>query len=110
MVVDAVAATAAISVVNWAEALSKIAADGNDPQQVVHTIQGSESSLLLQPLTDSDCIQIARLRPLTRARGLSLADRACLALASRLQLPVLTADRDWADIDLDLSVRVQLIR
>ena len=53
--------------------------------------------------------QIARLRPLARARGLSLADRACLALAQRLGVPVVTADGAWAQIP-NLGVEVTLIR
>jgi PIN domain nuclease of toxin-antitoxin system len=40
--------------------------------------------------------------------GLSLADRACLALAKQRGLPVLTADRIWQT--LDLGVAVVLIR
>jgi len=104
-VVDAIAYTAAVSMVNWAEALSKVAADGADPQAVATAFEGT---LILEPLTETDCIEIARLRPLTKAHGLSLADRACLALAKRLDLPVLTADRDWAD--LTLGIAVQLIR
>lgn len=107
-VVEAITQVAAVSVVNWAEALSKVAADGNDPQQVADSFQTSNSPLLLEPLTDADCIEIARLRPLTKAHGLSLADRACLALAKRLEIPVITADRDWAD--LTLGINVQLIR
>lgn len=107
-VVDAIAAIAAVSVVNWAETLSKVAADGSDPRLVADSFQASESPLLLEPLTDADCIEIARLRPLTKRHGLSLADRACLALARRLRVPVLTADRDWAD--LALGITVQLIR
>ncbi|WP_236627700.1 hypothetical protein [Caulobacter sp. B11] len=43
-----------------------------------------------------------------RHRGLSLGDRACLALAMREKLPVMTADRAWSD--LDLPVEVVLIR
>ena len=107
-VVDAITATAAVSVVNWAETLSKVAADGDDPQQVADSLQTSDSPLILEPLTDADCVEIARLRPLTKAHGLSLADRACLALAKRLEIPVVTADRDWAD--LNLGTTVQLIR
>lgn len=102
---DAIAQIAAISIVNWAEALSKVASDGDDPQQVAAAFEGT---LILEPLTETDCLEIARLRPLTKAHGLSLADRACLALAKRLDLPVLTADRDWADLNLDVAV--QLIR
>jgi len=42
----------------------------------------------------------------TRHRGLSLADRACLALAMELNLPVVTADRAWADLDLGIDIRL----
>lgn len=53
-------------------------------------------------------LRAALLRAPTRHRGLSLGDRACLALAQREGLPVLTADRAWAD--LDVGVEVVLIR
>jgi ribonuclease VapC len=105
-VVDPITETAAVSVVNWAEVLSKIAADGDDPQQVADNLQASESPLILEPLTEADCIEIARMRPLTKAQGLSLADRACLALARRLDIPVITADREWAGLDLDITIRL----
>jgi ribonuclease VapC len=42
----------------------------------------------------------------TRSRGLSLGDRACLALAAREAAPVLTADRIWATLKLDIEVRL----
>ena len=50
----------------------------------------------------------AALRPPTRPAGLSLADRACLALALELDAPVLTADRAWSK--LDVGVEIELIR
>jgi PIN domain nuclease of toxin-antitoxin system len=53
-------------------------------------------------------MQAGLLRAATRHKGLSLGDRACLALAMREKLPVMTADRAWAD--LDLPVEVVLIR
>lgn len=43
-----------------------------------------------------------------RSLGLSLADRACLALASRAGRTVLTADRAMAKSKLDVTV--ELIR
>ena len=49
-----------------------------------------------------------RLRAITRHRGLSLGDRACLALAIRENATALTADRNWAD--LDLPCKVEFIR
>lgn len=51
---------------------------------------------------------IARLRPTTKPHGLSLADRACLTLATRLGVPALTADRSWTDAEVEANV--QLIR
>lgn len=53
-------------------------------------------------------IQAGLLRAVTHHKGLSLGDRACLALAMREKLPVMTADRAW--VDLDLPVEVVLIR
>ena len=53
-------------------------------------------------------VRAGLLRRLTRAKGLSLADRACLALAGREGLAVLTGDRAWAE--LDLGIEVVLIR
>ena len=44
------------------------------------------------------------LAPLTKPFGLSLADRACLVLARRLGLPVVTADRAWAKLDLGIPL------
>jgi ribonuclease VapC len=50
------------------------------------------------------------LRPATRSAGLSLADRACLALARTLRLPALTADRGWLGVADAVGVRIELIR
>ena len=44
----------------------------------------------------------------TRALGLSLGDRACLALGLALKAPVYTADRSWKK--LKISVRIHVIR
>jgi ribonuclease VapC len=52
--------------------------------------------------------QTGALIAFTKRFGLSLADRACLALAKRENLPVLTADRAWRD--LKVGVDIQLIR
>jgi ribonuclease VapC len=41
----------------------------------------------------------------TRSKGLSLGDRACLALAARENLPALTADNAWFDLKLGIEIR-----
>lgn len=50
----------------------------------------------------------AELRAITRDTGLSLGDRACLALGQHKNIPVITADKVWAK--LNIPVKVILIR
>lgn len=54
-------------------------------------------------MTAEDAVAIAELRRHGHRR-LSLGDRSCLALASRLALPTMTADRAWGDLDVDVAV------
>jgi ribonuclease VapC len=42
----------------------------------------------------------------TRALGLSLGDRACLALGMALNAPVYTADRSWKKLKLGVPIRL----
>ena len=47
---------------------------------------------------------------MTKPKGLSEGDRACLAPARHLEVPAVTADRPWAGIVGEVGVRVELIR
>lgn len=60
------------------------------------------------PFDEGLALSAGLLRAQTRHLGLSVGDRACLALAQREQLPALTADRSWTK--LDVGVEVVLIR
>jgi PIN domain nuclease of toxin-antitoxin system len=89
-----------ISTANLAETLSKLAAVGERPTEVVQRLEEHLGALLhVAPLTLADAVKIAELMPRQRELDLSLGDRACLALGIRLGLPVLTADRRWAELD-----------
>jgi ribonuclease VapC len=94
---------AAISVANWAEVLSKAAEVGDNPRQLADDLR---DAVILEPITEADCIKIAQLRPLTKEQGLSLADRACLALAARLAVPALTADHAWEQANVEAEVKL----
>ncbi len=102
---EAMRVGAAISVANWAEVLSHAAMAGDDPSRLADDLR---DAVIVEPITEADCIEIAKLRPMTKPQGLSLADRACLALAARLSVPALTTDRVWADADV--AAEVKLIR
>ncbi|HZR00008.1 MAG TPA: type II toxin-antitoxin system VapC family toxin [Chloroflexota bacterium] len=108
-VLAALRAGAVVAAVNWAETLARLAELGADPaSEAVRLRTLLDGALRIAPLDEVQCVEIARLRPTTRPLGLSLGDRACLALGSALGLPVLTADRSWTG--LGIGVRVELVR
>lgn len=96
----AIAHRAAISTINLGESLSKLATVGEHPAEVVRRLDESVGHLLsIAPVTIEDAVKIAELMSRQRELDLSLGDRACLALALRLKLPVLTADRSWSKLE-----------
>ena len=104
---------AVISVVNWAEVLSKAVETGVSPEAMRERLERAGvlgAALRIEPVTEEDAATIARLRPLTRAAGLGLGDRACLALARRLGAPAVTVDRVWATISGAVGVDVRVAR
>lgn len=97
-----------ISAPNYSEVIQKLRQLGSataEEDTAVLTALGSR----VVPFDTTVAINAARLWSATRTTGLSLADRACLAVAAGLRDGVaVTADRAWAD--LDVGVRVRLIR
>lgn len=100
-----------ISIINWVEVLSKVVDLGESPDEIIKRLRDEgllENSLKIIACNEEDAITIAKFRPLTKSTGLSLGDRACLALGKRLNLPVLTADKVWSS--LSLGITINLIR
>lgn len=93
-----------IGTINLCEVLTKLIEEGA-PEAVAW-----EAVADLGLLTVDFDVALARiaadLRPATRELGLSLGDRACLALAKRQALPVVTADRIWSRLDQGVEIRV----
>jgi ribonuclease VapC len=104
--VRAVLADSSIPSVNWAEVVQKVLAAGIDINKVRQSLQAM--GLVIELFTPEDGEMAGKLWSQTRANGLSLGDRACLALGMRLEATVLTGDRAWES--LMVSVDVQLIR
>lgn len=98
---------AIINVANYAEVLTRLSNRGDTPTALDHQLRADSiigGLIELVPLVHEDAVTIAELRSSTRAQGLSLGDRACLATARRLGRTALTADRAWAALDLDISL------
>jgi PIN domain nuclease of toxin-antitoxin system len=99
---------AVISSMNLSEVLDVLSRAGGEPGDFADEMDRSNvlhGALLVEEFTFDDSVEAARLRPLTSHLGLSLADRACLALALRMDFPVITADRAWSDLDIGVEVR-----
>jgi ribonuclease VapC len=108
VVAEAIASGAVISTVNLAEVFSRVADRGEDPAKLAAELTQSgllDGAITVEPFTAADAIDAGRLRPLTRDAGLSLGDRACLALARRLDAPALTADTDWQGVAHGVELR-----
>lgn len=100
---------AAVSTLNLQELVSKIVRDGGTGDDAAETVADLALEAL-HDLTPSLAIGAGAMVVHTRAHGLSHGDRACLALARHLDLPAVTADRDWAKVADVMGVRVELIR
>ena len=95
-----------VSTVNLAEVVTRMTDAGWPEDSIREELKVLNGTVV--PFSEEDAIATGLLRPLTRSRGLSLGDRACIALGWRTGHRVLTADRAWAG--LDLGIEIGLIR
>jgi PIN domain nuclease of toxin-antitoxin system len=105
-VVDAVMGNSIMTSVNLAEVASKL----SDRGYTEETIRWTLSQLAVEVIAFSrvTATESGLLRSATRSLGLSLGDRACLALAIERGVPALTADRRWTSART--KAKVELIR
>ena len=101
-VVEAYLTEACMCAVNASEAIAKLLLRGADSGKVTRFLEASEIPLL--PFDEDLAYRAAYLVDRTRQRGVSFADRACIALAQRENLPIVTADKQWASLDLDVEL------
>ena len=101
---DAAIRDGRLGAVNLAEVATWLAQGALPEVEVTRTIE--ELPCHIVPFDPDLAMQTGLLRQATRAHGLSLGDRACLALALREGLPVLTADRAWAGLEVGIEIRM----
>lgn len=102
--VRAVIRHAALSSVNLTEVVTKLVARGVPLPEVRAILDGIEPLVL--PHDEALAIEAGAMYATTRSKGLSLADRACLALARRLGATALTTDRAWRAVHVGVAVEV----
>ena len=95
---------AAISAVNLSEVVAKLSESSMPEEEIREALEGL--ALEVHGFGRESAYATGLLQPTTRSKGLSLGDRACLALGNRLELPVLITDRAWEGLDVRAEVRL----
>jgi len=97
---------ASISTVNLAEVHGKLVGRGLEPDDAWEVALTPIREAV--PFTPEHARLVGDLTAQTRPPGLSLGDRACLALGLALKAPVYTADKSWKK--LKVGARIHVIR
>jgi PIN domain nuclease of toxin-antitoxin system len=98
------AAESWISATNMAEVYGKLLTRGIPREHAIEMAFGGVKGVVA--FNDGQARLTAELLQQTRALGLSLGDRACLALGIQRKLPVLTADKAWKALRVGVEIRV----
>lgn len=102
--VEATLGSGCVSAVNLAEVVGKLVDRGVPAEEAIADLRGIALEVIDMDRAQAEAA--GRLRGATRAAGLSLGDRACLALAKSLDATALTTDRPWASLDCGIAVEV----
>jgi ribonuclease VapC len=106
-IVRASLAGAIMSAVNYSEVLKKTIERGGTGEAAASFVRGLSVAVI--PFDEALAALSADLYPQTKQHGLSLADRACLALGIQRGATVFTADSNWKRLSLP-SLKVKVIR
>lgn len=93
-----------ISSVNYAELVGKLVDQGMPVEIIRETLFDLELEVI--DFDAAQAFETGILRTISKAFGLSLGDRACLALALTMKLPVMSADRVWLNVPLPTELRM----
>lgn len=93
-----------MSCVNWSEVVQKSLAKSVNVEGMREDVMAL--GLALEPFTAKQAEFAGLLWRDTQTLGMSLGDRACLALAADKSLPVLTTDRAWQKLKTDIVISV----
>jgi PIN domain nuclease of toxin-antitoxin system len=98
---------AVMSTINVAEVLTALQRVEIQPKDAIVSIRDVIQGIIPFDVEQAQCA--AELQPYVRHKGLSLGDRACIALGQKIQAPIYTADKIWGELQLD-NIIINLIR
>ncbi|MFI4988239.1 MAG: type II toxin-antitoxin system VapC family toxin [Alphaproteobacteria bacterium] len=95
---------ACMSTVNLSEVLGRFMRHGHQAELIGARLTATPIEWV--PFSERQAEIAASLVPMTQAAGLSLGDRACLALASERSIKAVTADNAWTRLDLGIAIEM----
>ena len=102
--VHAVLSKALISSVNWAEVIQKLSVFDPNASNIRSELEAT--GLKIVPFSVQQAEICAELWALTKPYGLSLGDRACIALGMQKKQTVMTADKIWEKLNVPIKIEV----
>ena len=101
-IVESTLGDAVMSTANWAEVVQKVSPSEGETVRLRHNLMAL--GLRFLPLSIGQAEIAGRLRERTAHLGLSLGDRACLAVGMERSDAVYTADRAWLQLASELEI------
>jgi len=100
--VNAVLDRAKIGAVNLSEVVAKLQERGVPDDAIDLSL--ADLDLPVVPFDKDQAMRAGKLRLATRSAGLSLGDRACLAVADSLGAVAITTDQAWTKLSVDIKI------
>lgn len=92
-----------VSAVNFSETLAILEPHGIKTKEGSHLLRAMIKDII--PFTAEHALISSEIYLACQAKGLSLGDRACLALGISSNTPVITADRVWQELSININIR-----
>ncbi len=102
--VHAVLDRAKIGAVNLSEVVAKLQERGVPDDAIDQSL--ADLDLTIVPFDQDHAIRAGKLRLATRGAGLSLGDRACLAVADALGAIAITTDQAWSKLAIETEIEL----
>lgn len=101
--VHAVLDRAKIGAVNLSEVVAKLQERGVPDDAIDQSL--ADLDLAIVPFDQDQAMRAGKLRLATRGAGLSLGDRACLAVADALGAIAITTDQAWSKLAIETEIK-----
>ena len=91
-----------MSSLNYSEVVAVLAR--KMPRETIVTLLAKLISEIV-PFDEDQAVEVGIFYRKTKSAGLSMGDRACITPAKLPKIPVLTADKEWAKLNLGVEIK-----